>query len=253
MRGVSALYNIRIKFSRGENVRFISHLDMMKTFERALRRGGLPVAYSKGFNPHPQMVFGLPLSVGVSSEGEYADFELAEGTDPETLKPEDFAARMNEVLPMGIRITGAVKKTARSNIMASVAGADYEVELFIREEFSQDKAAGLLEGFMARSEITVKKEGKAGIRDMDIKPMIRSIRIQTLTQVPVAYSEFGSALLLKATLNAGSVSNLKPELLVSAITEYAGIPVAAVRIHRKKLYNEKAGELSDPMLDANIT
>jgi radical SAM-linked protein len=65
---VFALYSIRVKFERSQEVKFISHLDMMKAFERALRRAGLPIGYSKGFNPHPLMVFGLPLSVGMTSQ-----------------------------------------------------------------------------------------------------------------------------------------------------------------------------------------
>ncbi|NTV91242.1 MAG: DUF2344 domain-containing protein [Clostridiales bacterium] len=239
--------SIRLKFSRGENVQFISHLDMMKAFERALRRGGLPVAYSKGFNPHPQMVFGLPLSVGVTSEAEYADFDLAEGTDMEKFGPEAFAKGLNKVLPEGLRITAAARKTAGGNIMASIAGAGYSVELYLREALTLAEAEERLVAFMSRDTIIVKKEGKGGIKDMDIKPMIRKIKLLELQERPAAYKEFPSAFVLEALLNAGSASNLKPELLVSAISEYAGIPAAAVRIHRERLYVEKAGELADPM------
>ena len=72
------MIRLRVKFTRGEEVKYISHLDMLKVFERALRRANIPIAYNKGFNPRPQIVFGLPLSVGVTSESEYADLEIYE-------------------------------------------------------------------------------------------------------------------------------------------------------------------------------
>ena len=109
--------SVRVKFFRGEEVKFISHLDLMKMYERALRRSGVPIAYSQGFNPHPQMVFGLPLSVGVTSESEYADFELEGNMDPG-----EFMQRLNGSLPEGIRIVDAAVKKAGSNIMAVLQG-----------------------------------------------------------------------------------------------------------------------------------
>jgi len=91
-------------------------------FERAVRRSNIPIAYSKGFNPHPHIVFGLPLSVGVTSDSEYADFELEKD-----MKPEEFAQRLNQNLPEGVKIVEAKKNNTNSNIMAQVAGALYEV------------------------------------------------------------------------------------------------------------------------------
>jgi radical SAM-linked protein len=114
--------SIRVRFVRGNEVKFISHLDLMKVFERALRRSRLPIAYSQGFNPHPQMVFGLPLSVGVTSSCEYADFELSY-----ELAAEDFTARLNMQLPKGLHITRAGQIGTKNNIMKSVAAAAYNV------------------------------------------------------------------------------------------------------------------------------
>ena len=88
------MVNLRVKFIRGEEIKFISHLDLMRVFERALRRSEIPVAYSKGFNPHPQMVFGLPLSVGVTSQCEYADFKIEDN-----IEPNEFIQRLNDNLP----------------------------------------------------------------------------------------------------------------------------------------------------------
>ena len=111
---------IRFKFIRGEQVKYISHLDLMRTFERAIRRANIPVRYSQGFNPHPSIVFGLPLSVGVTSEAEYADVEI----DGE-LAPPVFLQQLNSQLPEGLKVTDAKESGAKSNIMASVAFASY--------------------------------------------------------------------------------------------------------------------------------
>lgn len=70
------LSRIRIKYIKGEQVKYISHLDILRTLNRVLKRAELPVAYSQGYNPHPLVSFGLPLSVGVTSEAEYADIDL---------------------------------------------------------------------------------------------------------------------------------------------------------------------------------
>ena len=100
--------DIRIKFIRGEEVKFISHLDLMKVFERASRRANIPIAYSQGFNPHAHLIFGLPLSVGVTSQAEYADIELTEELDPE-----NFMLGLNKQLPKGLIIVAAKARNTK--------------------------------------------------------------------------------------------------------------------------------------------
>lgn len=171
------MYGIRVRFARGEETKYISHLDIVKVFERALRRSGIPAAYTQGFNPHPQMVFGLPLPVGVTSEAEYADFELERKTDPE-----EFARALNFRLPGGFRITGAGEKRTKKNIMASITTASYCMLVFPpggnrppRE--SLEKICGFIGDFGRMPSIIVKKEGKNGPKNVDIKPMIHGLEV----------------------------------------------------------------------------
>jgi radical SAM-linked protein len=241
-KGVTVLNSIRIRFIRGDEVKFISHLDLMKSFERTLRRSGIPVAYSQGFNPRPQMVFGLPLSVGVSSEAEYADFEMAE-----YIAPSEFMNRMNNELPKGIRITDARVKSLKGNIMASVAGAVYNISVFLKEGIDIEEIREKISCFTDKSKIIVRKEGKGGVRDMDIKPMIQKLDLNPIGQIPPGYEDFKTAFLLTAALKAGSVSNLKPELLIIALAEDTSLSIGAFRIHRKELFIEKEGRMVDPM------
>ena len=234
--------NIRARFTRGDNVKFISHLDLMKVFERSLRRAGLPIAYSQGFNPHPQMVFGLPLSVGVTSETEYADFELSEHMDPK-----EFINRMNNQLPAGIEIREAVEKSSKDNIMALVSGAVYQISVFLNESCELDEIADKLRNFLKNDVIIIKKEGKGGIKDVNIRPMIHKLEVYPLNFIPQGYEEFKTVFCIEALLNAGSVSNLKPELLLKAFADQSGIKTGAAKIHRKELYVDKDGKMVNPL------
>lgn len=169
------MYGIRVRFARGEETKYISHLDIVKAFERTLRRSGLPAAYTQGFNPHPQMVFGLPLPVGVTSEAEYADFEMERRTDPE-----EFTRALNFFLPVGLRITGAGEKRTKKNIMASITMASYCMLIFPPEggrssRESLEKICGFIGNFGGIPSIIVKKEGKNGPKNVDIKPMIHGL------------------------------------------------------------------------------
>lgn len=234
--------SIRIRFTRGDNVKFISHLDLMKLFERTLRRAGLPVAYSQGFNPHPQMVFGLPLSVGVTSEAEYADFELSR-----YMEPDEFAAGMNQELPYGIEVMEAALKSSKGNIMASISGAEYVITVFFDESSGLDYINARLAGFLGNEVIIVKKEGKGGIKDVNIRPMIHKLEVYPLDFIPQGYEEFDTVFCMEALLSAGSVSNLKPELLLKALKEKSDIKFATAKIHRKELFVDKDGMMANPM------
>lgn len=239
--------SIRIRFSRSEEVKFISHLDLMKVFERAIRRSGLPMAYSQGFNPHPQMVFGMPLSVGMTGSGEYADFELVSEVEPQT-----FIQRLNEALPGAIRVTAAGIKKTKSNIMASIAGADYIMELFASEELPPEEAIRSFDGMMEQDRILVVKEskGKDGrdtFKETDIRPLIISVSLEAMQDMRPGYEDFKTALIVKARFRAGNAANLRPDLFIKALSEQAGIPVAASRVHRSALYAELNGKMTDPL------
>lgn len=260
--------SVRIRFSRGEEVKFISHLDLMKVFERAIRRSGLPIAYSQGFNPHPQMVFGLPLAVGMTSEGEYADFDLAEETDPQI-----FMERLNASLPEAIRVKAAAVKNTKRNIMASIGGADYELEIFINEELSQDEVKMRIGGLLARNSIKVMKEGKTKggkgkggkdrnskgkgggntLKEVEIRPLILNAEVEPAQNVPAGYETFQSAFVIKTRFRAGSAANLRPELFIRALSEQGNISVAAARMHRRALYVVKNRRMTDPMDQAILS
>ncbi|TYQ16341.1 UNVERIFIED_CONTAM: radical SAM-linked protein [Acetivibrio alkalicellulosi] len=260
---VFVINSIRAKFTRGEEVKYISHLDLMKMFERALRRSGLPIAYSKGFNPHPQLVFGLPLSVGVTSEAEYLDLDF----DIE-LEPDEFTERLNKFLPRGVVITDAKKKTEKSNIMASIAGATYEILISSSTYVEMDQIKNILRSFLERDEIIIQKQSKSKVKMVDIRPMIHSIYIKSinvkgdklhlendicddpwiLNYVEKFYDDLPENLFcLSMVLSAGSVANLKPEYLVKALNNVYDCDFEIIKIHRSGLLTGKAERFTDPL------
>ena len=109
-----------LKFEKTGDIRYISHLDLMRQFQRAFKRSGIHLAYSQGFNPHPKMSFGQPLSLGFTSTGEYLEFESAECMDNEDIKE-----RLNVTFPTGIHISGCYRldPQIRQRLRLFVSGA----------------------------------------------------------------------------------------------------------------------------------
>jgi radical SAM-linked protein len=246
------VYSIRAKFIRGEEVKFISHLDLMKSFERAIRRSRLPIAYSQGFNPHPQMVFGLPLSVGVTSEAEYGDFELNE-----PITPRSFMESLNPQLPAGLTITDAEQKSTKTNIMATISAAAYDILVYTEGCTGIIEFAGSIDEMLHQTEVNVTKEGKQGNKKVNIRPMIHRLDAKAVSENELKAGEYdafyrqGSLFCVSALLSAGSTANLKPELLVTAIGETLGMEIRIIKIHRTGLYVSMNGEMRSP-LDSRV-
>jgi len=207
---------LRLKFRRGKEVMFLSHLDLMRTFSRAFRRTDIPIGYSKGFNPHMEMIFGLPLQVGVTSDSEYLDITLLQKMEPLTIQE-----KLNKQLPAGIEIISARLKETKSNIMSAVSHASYKMVVCYNNNSSVidrdidpdshlvdsavliDNLKIAVQEFLALSEVIVTKETKHAKKDVNIRPLIVSLTVNEDT--------------LLMTVCAGSAENLKPDLLLEAL------------------------------------
>lgn len=226
--------NIRLKFTKGNEVKYISHLDLMRVFQRAIRRTGIPVSYSAGFNPHQEISFGAPLSLGVTSNAEYVDIKLAEA-----MEPEDIKQRLNASLPDGIRILDGIKLGDNpKSAMSVVTHARYMIS-FNLEDVQPEAIQKSIEAFAAQDSIKVMKEQpKKGfeLKEVDIKPMIISMRL---------HESKGSVHIIECLLLSGSRGNLKPELLMTAFKEYSGYSIEGIRINREEVYAEKNGRLAE--------
>lgn len=193
----------RVKFSKSGPVIFIGHLDMMRYFQKAIRRAGIPIAYSTGFSPHQIMSFAAPLGVGLCSKGEYLDIELTE-----EMALADMKERLNGAMAEGVEILSvkALPENAQ-NAMASVAAAGYVVG--IRKGHEPGFAFGEEFGeFMNQPSIPYEKTTKKGQKLLDLKEGIYDYAVK----------EAGIYLLV----NASSSGNIKPGMIMEAYYAYMG-------------------------------
>ena len=205
------MYKVRVLFAKLGTARYISHLDLMQVFRRAFSRAGLRLCYSGGYHPHMQMNILLPLSTGFSSECELLDFEL-EGEHA----PSSLVERLNAALPEGVRVLRLLDSRRRAG---EIAWAEYDIRM------EGDICTGQIEELFSRSPLMLVKRTKRGENEVDIKPMIRWLRVTPLPQ----------GVMVNAALAAGQES-LNPEYIVQAITRYLGIQDLYTAYHRRAIY-----------------
>lgn len=207
-------------FSKLEPVKFVSHLDMQRLFQRAFRRAELPLAYSKGFNPHPLLSFATAISVGFTSGGEYFDVILSE-----PVSPEEFTERVNAVLPEGVLISSAIDAGEfKASLTTLMRSAEYEARLSFAEPVEKTAFEAALSSLLG-SEIIVDKKTKGGIKPVDIRPMLISMELAEFS---------GSSARLDITGALTAEGGLPLELLFGALEARLGAPFTRL-VHRKKI------------------
>lgn len=161
----------RALFCKTGNAVWISHLDLMRVFQRAFKRAGLPLTHTQGYNPRPSVSIALPLSVGVSSDCELLDFDL----DGVTVSCEEICRRLNESLVDGVRVLAVYedgRKIRDLSYLRCALTLEYDAGV-------PDGAGQMLETLFRRESLTVEKKGKNGITQQDIIPMIRDLQVRT--------------------------------------------------------------------------
>jgi radical SAM-linked protein len=236
--GIASATRFRILFEKGSEMRFISHLDLMRTWERTLRRSGLPLAYSQGHHPHLKMSFGPPLPLGYRSRAEVFDLELSRPPDL------DLAERLDETLPAGLRVLAYKPILFKTpSLMSPLEGAAYRVRFprtFLQEAGLDP--AGLrgtleprIEELLRREHVLVRRETEAQTREFDARPSIASLQIV----------EDESPAVLDAQLRFTQRAQVRPEEVVALL-----IPTADARtadVERTLLWTEIGGRRLDPL------
>lgn len=214
----------RIKFRKNGVMKFIGHLDIMRYFQKAIRRAEIPIAFTSGYSPHMIMSFANPLGVGLTSDGEYFDIELTE-----SIASKEAVRRLNKQMVDGMEIVSFVQipDDKKSKGMSIVAGADYLSS--VKNGSLPEDLAEKLEAFYAQNEICVVKKTKKSEKEVDIRPMIYKLECRD-----------GKIYMRVA---AGSVQNLKPELVTEAFVRYLGIDAEEVTFthHRLETFAESEG------------
>lgn len=199
---------IRVKFTKYGALKFIGHLDIMRYFQKAIRRADIPIVFTEGFSPHMVMSFASPLGLGLESEGEYMDIEIRE-----SISTEEGIRRLNAVMVEGIQVTDfrQIPDAKASNAMALVAAADYRVAF--REGYEPTIPwTEFFAEFLSKDSIPVTKKTKKGETELDIRPLIFESRLEE------------NSVFLK--LSSGSAANLKPELVMEAFAAFAGFELS---------------------------
>lgn len=212
---------VRIKFGKHGSMKFIGHLDVMRYFQKAMRRAKLPIHFTTGYSPHMIMSFAAPLGVGITSDGEYFDIEA----DDDGPSSAEAVKRLNEVMAEGMVIYSyrRIPDEKKSKAMSLVAAADYEVRLRDCALFNAGWEERL-RNFYGQASIPVLKKTKKSERIVDIKPLIYKLKVEN------------GVIFLRTA--AGSAENLKPELFLEAFAKAEGtlLPPHAFLLHRQELY-----------------
>lgn len=222
---------VRIKFKKYGALRFIGHLDVMRFFQKAIRRSEIPIAFSEGYSPHMIMSFASPLGIGLTSEGEYFDIELKS-----PIESTEAAARLNAQMVEGMEVVSfrRISDEKKATGMAIVAAADYLIR--IRKGALPDGWQKKITEFTAQPEIRIVKQTKRSEKEVDIKPLIYQMDARDRQIYILAAS--------------GSAENLKPDLVMEAFCCFLGIQkeeiesgALAFAYHRIELYAD-AGDSS---------
>lgn len=207
---------LRARFEKRGNAVWISHLDLMRLFQRAFKRAGLHLKHTQGFNPRPSVSIALPMSVGVESGCELLDFEL----EDTFVAPEEICRRLNDALVEGVKVLevyegGAKQKQIR--LLSCYVELEYDRGI-------PEQAECAIARLFDRESVTVRKRGKNGDVEQDIIPMIRALQVRAVD---------GSTLRLEATICCQNPA-LNPMQLVAAIqsceTQYAPDFARCVRV-----------------------
>ena len=164
----------RLLFEKKGNAVWISHLDLMRLFQRAFKRAGLPLTHTQGFNPRPSVSIALPLSVGVESDCELLDFDL----DGVKIPNEEILTRLNEKLVDGVRVHAVYddgRKIKHLALLKCAVSLEYDNGV-------PDRAKERIESLFTADSVLVEKKSKNGIQEQNIVPMIRSLCVEQVDE-----------------------------------------------------------------------
>lgn len=227
-----------IKYTKESEIKFIAHLDLMRTIQKIIRRSGLPATYSRGFNPHLNLSIAQPLSVGVYSSGEYMDLPLAEEVDEQ-----EILEKLNSKSASGIKFLACTKivnvegEKKLPQAMALIDACSYRIKVKYN---NIDSLKEELEIMLNDSEWKTIKKSKKGEREVDIKSLVYNFEYEIKDNV----------LIIETLLQSGSKEHLSADLLVKYIKlKTTNVNEDAfVEIKREEMYYLK-GDKYEPLCD----
>ncbi|HZO88299.1 MAG TPA: TIGR03936 family radical SAM-associated protein [Chthonomonadaceae bacterium] len=214
-------------FEKGESVRWLGHLDILRTFERAIRRAGLPIAFSAGFNPRERLAFASALSVGITGGAERATLELAA-----PLPPAEVIAQLNEALPPGIRLTDCqeIADAGSRGLLNALDRAEYTVVCACPPGTRYEAAEEAVQALSAQPQIIIQREREGRTRPVDIRPLLYHLALRPESRETLAHDR----LTVEMILALGEGGTARPSEVITALAEQ--LPGLTLRrAHRVRL------------------
>lgn len=221
---------MRVRYAKGTPLQYLSHLDLTRLFERAIRRADLPIAYSEGFHPHPKIAFGPPLPLGLTSEAEYLDIQFA--------KPMvgDLTYKLGSNLPQGVKIlaTKAIFRKTES-LTAAINVAEYRAEL--KGIPKPDNFREVLTRLLEDKHLSVQRVTPKESKRVDIREHILEIRLEGSEEREI----------LSMRLRVGQIGHARPREILAAILNHSDEELLRIPIQRTGLFIERDGRLISPL------
>ena len=219
MRPGTEPQRLRVTFAKGEEVKYISHLDLMRLWERALRRAEVPVLHSQGYNPRPKISFAAPLAVGITGQREMMDVMLER-----PLAPLDFATAVNRQLPVGVTLVEVQEVYATlPALQTQVQGAEYLATVAVSEDTRQLEER--ITSLLASDQLPRRRRGK----EYDLRPLLEKVWLE-MQEV--------DHYVLGMRLRAGEQGTGRPDEVLDEL----GLANQVKSIARTRLYFSPAGE-----------
>jgi radical SAM-linked protein len=231
---------IRLRYAKRGKLRFASHRDVARTFERALRRAGLPIAYSQGYSPHPKLSWAGAAPTGAASEAEYAEIQLVERVDPAVV-----CAKLNAALPEGLAVLEAMP-AGSGGLAERMTASTWHIEV---RGVTAQQLRQAAQALLAAPDAVVERVTKDGRRSIDARAAIVSLDVEdcpTMLPVPDQLNQCG---ILIAVVRQVSPA-VRPDDVLSALGAVAGLPssVLAKAIRTTQGWLDDDGGLVDPLM-----
>jgi len=230
---IKIMYKFRVKYRKSGILRFLSHLETVRAFERAVRRANLPFALTKGFSPKLKISWGPPLPVGFSTCAEYADFFLTD-----YLNPESIIDSLNKALPRDIRVLEAKYVPLHSaSLMSIINVASYKTLIKVDPGLSREELKDGMDGLLTRGRISVFKKRE---RAVDLRRSLLDFEVKEVKNGQVT---------LRFSLQVGGKESIRAENLIKALFERfpKSLSFEIIEITRMGLYVKVGDEFIDPL------
>lgn len=212
-----AIRILRLKYEKKEPIRFTSHLDLIRIFERSFRRAGIKLVYSQGFHPHPKIAYGPPLAMGFTSDAEYLDLQYYREQE------RDIKLALNRNLPAGLYVLDTRILYGKPHSLTSIINrAEYQVTLY--RQFDQSYLNQVIAQFLQRSQIVMERVRDNSTQQMDIRPFIDTIAVD------------GPSSQLRLSLNFVNGKTVRVQEVLNLMLGLTDEEIALSRIHRTNLF-----------------